>query len=586
MLRLARGAFALALLHCADHAPPSDASDQVDATSTADACASDSAMCPVCVPGAIDCTPDGSGTRRCNPDGLGFTAVVHCNTAGGELCSNAQCVVPCAQAAMDRSYQGCEFWAVGLLDSSLAADFEDVSADDFPLAIALTNPWPVPATVMLEGGGLAGSLMYTIDAHGADVIPLPWVRALSVGGDATQPSSALVTNGAVHVQSSLPVGAYQFNPRGFELSDGCDGRQCYAYSNDASLLLPVASLRNQYVAVTRPTVRVKPSDRTRWLLSSGFVTIVGTQPGGTDVTVTAGGATASGPGLASVQPGGRIQQHLNAGDVLQILSPNDPTCASPEPDPVYGDVYCTPVAAEDLTGTLVEASAPVAVFSGHDCALVPYNRFACDHLEEQLFPSESLGVHYIVPRIPPVADEPDVLRVVATRAGTRVSFAPASAHAPVVLAAGGDNAEFEIRASVEVTSDTPLLVAEFLVGGNYDRATDTDRAGDPDMVLSVPVDQYRNAYDFVAEDGFGTSTAVVVVPHTESVSLDGQPVTTPPREQVGDYDVIAVPVYQGPHHIESVHPGVRFGLTVSGVELYTSYTYPGGLDLAPISPPL
>jgi hypothetical protein len=40
----------------------------------------------------------------------------------------------------------------------------------------------------------------------------------------------------------------------------------------------------------------------------------------------------------------------------------------------------------------------------------------------------------------------------------------------------------------------------------------------------------------------------------------------------------------GRHHIEAVGD-TRFGIKVYGVARYTSYLYPGGLDLEEISPP-
>src|SRR5205823_6354108 len=61
------------------------------------------------------------------------------------------------------------------------------------------------------------------------------------------------------------------------------------------------------------------------------------------------------------------------------------------------------VGATDFTGTRIEASAPLAVWSGVECITInPPNRTmddgtcCCDHLEEQLFPRGSLGKEYVV----------------------------------------------------------------------------------------------------------------------------------------------------------------------------------------------
>jgi hypothetical protein len=235
---------------------------------------------------------------------------------------------------------------------------------------------------------------------------------------------------------------------------------------------------------------------------------------------------------------------------------------------------------------VIESDRPVAVFAGHDCALIPYNRFACDHLEEQLFPIESLGGRYVVAPTPPAGMEPNLLRLVAVRPGTRVTFDPAAVHEPVMLASRGDSIEFELRTPVVIEASDALEVAQFLVGANFDLGDVVQTDGDPDMVLVPPVDQFRPRYEFLTARDFRATTAVIVAPEGEPVRFDGVLLTDPPAFHVAGYDVFYRRQLQGPHRVEAVHPGARIGLTVSGLDNYCSYTYPGGLDLTPISPPL
>ena len=49
----------------------------------------------------------------------------------------------------------------------------------------------------------------------------------------------------------------------------------------------------------------------------------------------------------------------------------------------------------DLSGTVVTSSKPVAVFSGDDCTLVPFNTFPCNHLVEQIPPVSVWGKEFI-----------------------------------------------------------------------------------------------------------------------------------------------------------------------------------------------
>src|SRR5690606_16199789 len=61
----------------------------------------------------------------------------------------------------------------------------------------------------------------------------------------------------------------------------------------------------------------------------------------------------------------------------------------------------------DFTGTIVEASRPVSVFTGSEASDAPRfdtlaNRQCCaDHLEEQIFPNDTLGQRFYIGRMPP-----------------------------------------------------------------------------------------------------------------------------------------------------------------------------------------
>ena len=60
---------------------------------------------------------------------------------------------------------------------------------------------------------------------------------------------------------------------------------------------------------------------------------------------------------------------------------------------VYIAAYTT-----DLTGTKVTTNKPISLFSGHECAFIPYSVRSCDHLVEQIPPTELWGtVYYFAP---------------------------------------------------------------------------------------------------------------------------------------------------------------------------------------------
>jgi hypothetical protein len=49
----------------------------------------------------------------------------------------------------------------------------------------------------------------------------------------------------------------------------------------------------------------------------------------------------------------------------------------------------------DLSGSLIESDRDVAVFGRVSCANVPIGIAACDHIEEQLFPTSTWGTSFV-----------------------------------------------------------------------------------------------------------------------------------------------------------------------------------------------
>ena len=98
------------------------------------------------------------------------------------------------------------------------------------------------------------------------------------------------------------------------------------------------------------------------------------------------------------------------------------------------------------------------------------------------------------------------------------------------------------------------------------------------MALSVPVEQYRTYYRFLAPSSYQQNYVNVVAPDKTSVMLDGSPVQASRFSAIGDsgFGVAKIKISGGSHTVES-SKGV--GIMVYGVGSYTSYMYPGGLNL-------
>lgn len=551
--------------------------------------------------GCVSCLPnrgmcDGNTPLTCRADGSGYDTGAPCDSSAGMLCSptSGACENACDVAASSNSYMGCEYWPVTTLNSVLPSDFQ--------YAIVVSNPHDADAYVVVTRG--ASTLAnQAVAPHSVSTIQLPYVQELRKNADAEgEPHSRLVRNGAYRLTSTLPVSVYQFNPLEYALDADCsvvdedqdpfDGK-CYSYTNDASLLLPSHVLTGNYTIASYPSTRMDRSVDTEMAsgTSPGFFTVTAV-----DETVTVelsfrGAVAASVDGAV-----GAYNAHtsgtftLNRGDVLQIASASPTTCASGSPyDDIPYDavttihtVYCNTSDDFDMTGTQVRASGRVSVVGGHECAFVPYNRWACDHLEETVFPEETWGKVVVVSPSQPLHSEPNFVRILSGKDGNALTFVPAYIHAPVTLGRG-ESISFEAHEDFQVTGSEALLVEQFLVGQDYAGigTSEPGAAGDPSLSIAVPTEQFRDNYAFLVPSTYQTNFVSVIVAADATVYLDDAAIPSS-SFRVSDFGIATarVEVSAGSHTMRS---DVPFGVQVYGFGAYTSYMYPGGLDLAAIN---
>ncbi len=228
----------------------------------------------------------------------------------------------------------------------------------------------------------------------------------------------------------------------------------------------------------------------------------------------------------------------------------------------------------DLTGTVIKADKEIAVFSGHSCANVPFDRPTCDHLEEQLFPLETWGTHAIGTNTISLGGDLSVYRVVSGEAGNHITFDP-PVHPSVDLDLG-EYVEFSSSKDFEVRGSGRLMLTQFMVGQGV--PVSGQEVGDPAMALVIPVEQYLNSCRFIAPESFDENYINVVLPAGSSLELDGASVPENSFTAVGvsGYQVAKLPIAGGAHALNS---SARFSVIVYGVGSYTSYMYPGGLNL-------
>ena len=405
----------------------------------------DTLGCVQCTPGAMFCKD--SNVWACdqsgNPGGVSHLC------SGGNVCVDGACVDACADAAASKSYIACEYWAVdldnvqevlgavpsffacndslfgygagqamsvaackktsggsslpayaGLCDppsNSCPTNYTCttetlcvLSAQTSPFAIVVSNPQSKDVHVTVTGPG-GQMINRTIQAGQVSaILPQAGNTIPDQSVDGTFKGSK-----SYKVVSDLPIVAYQFNPL-----DNVD-----VFSNDASLLIPRTAFDVDYYALSWATLdRRTPAPGQHSF--HGYVTIVAWQDG-TQVEVTPTAPTEASAMQVTLAAGVPVQFTLNAHEVLQLQASG----------------------TGDLTGTHITSPNMMSfgVFGGHEAAQygettppdLNHTSLCCaDHLEEMLFPSTTWGKAFAIARSKKRTNEPDVLRVLAQKAGT------------------------------------------------------------------------------------------------------------------------------------------------------------------------
>jgi hypothetical protein len=532
-------------------------------------CASEGGTCRAPV-GCVMCEPlvgtcENGIARSCNAQG---TAMIEygCDATQDMSCEPDGCKGVCSPAALGSSYVGCDYYPTVTINPVFSG---------FNFAVAVANTGDDAANVVVTRGEALVSEV-AVPARELRMLRLPWVPELK-GGDQNScqrppapEATKLVTSGAYRLRSNRPVSVYQFNPLEYELDpipEGCPLRAecpgspprdegCLSFSNDASLLFPTNVLTGSYGVLSWPSTAA----------GSGFISVVGTQPG-TEVRIRGRGQFVPGAGISASGEGTLL---LGPGDVLQLM-------AEPSPTQSFGS---------DISGTLIEASAPVQVIGGSSCGFVPEaSTDACDHLEQAMLPAETLGKDYLVTYpAAPGSKSPHVVRILPVLDETAIEFSPPLPGVPERLVQSPGQGPLELTGvsqDFRISADKPVLVAHYLQG----QSSVDSGAGDPSMAVAVPRAQYRDNYIFAVSKTYDYNFVNVVAPRGATVLLDGEALSDSAFVDIGTTGFRVarqlLPADREVFRIESAEP---FGIVVYGYGAFTSYMYPGGLDLKKIAP--
>jgi hypothetical protein len=397
----------------------------------------------------------------------------------------------------------------------------------------ISSPTATSGTVQIPG--LAFTAPFTVPAGGTTTVFLP-MACEPTGSDVT---AAL----GIHVTTLAPAAVVGLNSE---------------YGNsDAYLGLPTATLGQNYITLSY----------TQWTWSSvnylSEFDVVGVQ-NGTAVTITPSEAT------ATHAAGVPFTFTLNQGDVYQLQNGASDT---------------------DLSGSLINASSPVAVWGAVEAADVPPGVDSANYLVEQLWPANMWGVNFFTV---PLATRKngDTFRFLASQNNTTVSVNGTA----VATLNQGQYFEQVITVPSQITANNCIYVMQYSNGIDWDGGT---TQGDPSMISIPSVGEYASSYLAAAPvstgfqpHGFTQNFENITVPTSAagSVTLDGTALPAALFSPIGasGFSGASVSVTAATHSLSAPAP---FGLIFYGFETNypeddeDAYGYPGGLLLVPSNCP-
>jgi gliding motility-associated-like protein len=374
-------------------------------------------------------------------------------------------------------------------------------------------------TISIPGSGWSQN--FTVGANNVAQVVMP--------AESETKGSERVTGTAVHVESDDVISLYI--------------HQFFRNRSEASLVLPTPALGQDYRIMAYTG---REDNQTNY--PSTFA-VVATEDD-TQVSIFDLAAPTEG-GLGELTP---ISVTLNQGEVYQVRAQSG---------------------ADDLTGTGVSATAPIAVYAGASWSGVPFRTCGLyDNLLEVNYPVSQWGTNYV--GIPTLRNSGNLYRVMAAEDGTVVNVS-GTTNFSRTLNAGGF-VDFQEAGAINIESTKPILVAEFLLGADCN-GHPSNGIGDPSFFLLNEVSQtqdtvtiYSSNLQEISENYlnilFRTGDEVGIL-------LDGAPITDP-LENVpgGEYSFYRVRVNTGNHTVTSGGCGVI--VTVYGYGDFESYSYGGG----------
>ena len=149
-----------------------------------------------------------------------------------------------------------------------------------------------------------------------------------------------------------------------------------------------------------------------------------------------------------------------------------------------------------------------------------------DHLEDMMVPTSTWGKEFAIVRSQSRGTkELDVLRIMAQKPNTTITFTPAPVGTCPTLNAG-QTCEVKISVDTAVSASEPVLVGHYLQSAIWGDPIFGGAlgSGDPSMAIAVPIAQYRKDYTVLVPSQYTKNYMSISAPATGAVLVDGLPI--------------------------------------------------------------
>lgn len=383
----------------------------------------------------------------------------------------------------------------------------------------------VNTTGMITIDGIGFSQNYSVTANTVTRVNIPL--------DAIVNNSQTIESLGIHVVADDPVTVY--------------GTNQILYTTDSFLGLPVSILGTQYLTMNYYGPSTTETNASEFVIVSPY--------DNNTVTITPSQNTWSGNSA-----GVPFQVTLNQGETYLVRG--------------------AAVDNDDLTGTILESTLPVSLFSGSACSNVPSDFGYCDHLVQQIPPISTWGETFVT-RPLEGRNDGDTWRFLSSQNNTQLSINGSN----VATLDFGDYYETILDASSYVEASNPILAVQFSNGNTWDGA---NYPGDPFMMIIPPYQQFLDGYTFstpgaaFVDNYFNSSVENDGIP---GMVLDGSPLNSANYASIAStsFSAGAFPININTTYNLGNTDGYPSGLYVYGFNTDDSYGYPGGLSLVIIN---